>query len=188
MKATDNAINLIKNFEGLRLVSYKCVPTEKMWTIGYGHYGVEEHMTITKNQAEIYLIQDIAKAEKAVNKYYNRYFFNQNQFDALVSFAFNIGSIDQLTHIGKRTKDEIGDAIILYNKSGGVTLQGLVTRRRAEQMLYNLPFKDDRKTASQLAQEVIQGKWGNGEARRIRLESYGYDYKEVQKIVNSLLR
>ena len=48
MKISKNGINLIKRFEGLRLKAYKCVPTEEMYTIGYGHYGVEAGMKITK--------------------------------------------------------------------------------------------------------------------------------------------
>jgi lysozyme len=187
MKYSEQAVRMIKNFEGLRLTSYKCVPTEKKWTIGYGHYGVGENVTITESRANLYLMKDMIKAEKAVDKYDKDYSFNQNQYDALVSFAFNVGSIDKLTAKGTRTKDAIGEAITLYNKSGGKVIPGLVKRRKAEQMLYNTPIKGEVKSASQLAKEVIAGKWGNGEARRIKLESYGYNYKEVQRYVNIML-
>lgn len=187
MKYSINAVNMIKNFEGLRLMSYKPVPTEKLWTVGYGHYGVVENITITQRQADAFLTQDLVKAERAVNKYHNKYSFNQNQYDALISFAFNLGSIDQLTDRGKRTKEEIASAMILYNKAGLQTLKGLMVRRRAEQMLYNIPIKGEQKSASQLAKEVIAGKWGYGEVRKIRLQSAGYDYKEVQRFVNLML-
>lgn len=187
MKYSVRALNMIKGFEKLRLVSYKAVASEKLWTVGYGHYGVKEHVTITKKEAEEYLLKDICKAEKAVNRYNKKYSFNQNQYDALISFAFNVGSIKQLTRYGTRTKDEIGDAIILYIKSGGIILNGLIRRRNLEYHLYNTPINSVEKSASQLAKEVIAGKWGNGEERKINLEACGYDYKLIQKFVNILL-
>ena len=184
MTASIQAKTMIKNFESLKLKSYKCVPTERLYTIGYGHYGGGKGLTITGYHAEGFLLQVIEHAERAVNKYDAIYHFNQNQYDALVSFAFNIGSITQLTSSGKRTKDEIADSILLYVKSGGKTLKGLQKRRAAEHMLYTTPTAHESKTASQLAEEVIAGKWGNGPARKVRLEAFGYNYNEVQKAVN----
>lgn len=136
MKTSKQGLELIKKFEGLRLKSYKALPSEAKYTIGYGHYGVERDCTITEVEAENYLIRDIVRAENQVNKYASIYSFTQNQFDALVSFAYNVGSIKQLTHDGTRTRAQIGEAIILYNKAGGKVLKGLVTRRKAEQKLY----------------------------------------------------
>lgn len=188
------ALPMIKIFEGLRLASYKCHPSEKMYTIGYGHYGVKNYLTITEPEAEAYLIKDMCSAEKAVNKYQKIYNFNQNQYDALISFAFNLGSITQLTNKGKRTIEEISRAMVFYVKTGGVTLQGLVDRRKIEQTLFNTPVAVDKevavisKSASQLAKEVIAGKWGNGVERIERLEAAGYNYLEVQKYVNKLLK
>ena len=67
------------------------------------------------------------------------YHWNQNEFDALVSFAFNVGSIDQLTAKGTRTRAEIAEKLPAYNKSGGVVLNGLTRRRIAEQKLFRTP-------------------------------------------------
>lgn len=131
MKTSENGKNLIREFEGLRLTAYKDVNGIK--TIGYGHTGKNLPDKITKAQAESYLTSDITKAEKAVNKY--GYGYTQNQFDALVSFAFNIGNIDQLTANGTRTLDIVGEKIQLYVYSGGKKVQGLVNRRLKE---YNL--------------------------------------------------
>ena len=96
MKISEKGLELIKTFEGLRLSSYKALSAEKYYTIGYGHYGsdVSKDMIITESQAEELLKKDVEKFEDKVNKYSN-YSFNQNQFDALVSFAYNIGNIDQ---------------------------------------------------------------------------------------------
>ena len=138
MKTSKQGLELIKKFEGCKLTSYQ-LPGEAMYTIGYGHYGVKKGLTITQSQADDYLVKDLKTAENQVNKYVSIYSFNQNQFDALVSFAYNIGNIKQLTREGTRTKKEIGEAIILYNKSGGKVLKGLVARRTAEQRLYNTP-------------------------------------------------
>lgn len=137
MQISENGLNLIMQFEGCRLQSYK--DSVGVWTIGYGHTnGVKEGQVITKEQAKEFLKQDCYNAEKAVLKYDGKYHFNQNQFDALVSFAFNIGSIDQLTANGTRTVATISNKILLYNKAGGKTLAGLVERRKAEKRLFDL--------------------------------------------------
>lgn len=135
MKISKKGIDLIKQFEGCRLKAYKCpagVPT-----IGYGHTkNVKMGDVITQDEAYQLLLNDIVKYEDRVNKYNYKYKFTQNQFDALVSFAFNVGSIDQLTANGTRTLDIISEKILLYNKGGGKTLAGLVKRRKAEQKLF----------------------------------------------------
>ena len=137
-RISPNGLSLIKSFEGLRLKAYKPVKTEKYFTIGYGHYSadVSEGMIITPLQAEQILLRDVARFEREVNKYDPIYRWTQNEFDALVSFAFNIGSINQLTASGKRTKAEIADKILLYNKAGKKVLPGLVKRREMERALY----------------------------------------------------
>ena len=142
MKISEKGLELIKSFEGLRLTSYKAVSSEKYYTIGYGHYGsdVRKDMTITESQAEELLKKDVEKFENKVNKYSN-YNFNQNQFDALVSFAYNIGNIDQLTAKGTRTIEQISSHISLYVKAGGKTLAGLVKRREKEKELFDTPVE-----------------------------------------------
>ena len=142
MKISEKGLELIKTFEGLRLSAYKALSTEKYYTIGYGHYGsdVSKDMTITESQAEELKKKDIEKFEDKVNKYSN-YNFNQNQFDALVSFAYNIGNIDQLTAKGTRTIEQISSHISLYVKAGGKTLAGLVKRREKEKELFDTPIE-----------------------------------------------
>lgn len=138
MELTSEAIDLIKSFEGLRLTAYKAVPTEKYWTIGYGHYGpdVDPGMSISESIAEELLRGDLLQAESAVMKYMSRYAWTANEYGALVSFAYNVGNIDQLTAKGTRTKAEIASKMMLYNKSGGKTLAGLTRRREAERNLF----------------------------------------------------
>lgn len=186
MRTSQKGINLIKQFEGLRLESYKCDPSEKLYTIGYGHYGVAANLVITQEHADALLINDIRKYEIKVNKYLSTYHFNQNQFDALVSFAYNIGSIDQLTANGTRTISEISTKMLQYNKCSGKVLAGLTKRRKAEQKLFNTPVSE--KTLLTIAKEVIDGKWGNGEMRKKKLTEAGYDYATIQALVNELLK
>lgn len=76
---------------------------------------------------------------KKVNKYYDRYAWRQNEFDALVSFAFNVGSIDQLSANGTRSKKAIGEKIILYNKAGEKSLQGLQSVGKKSRSCFWLP-------------------------------------------------
>lgn len=188
---SQNGLNLIKSFEGCKLTAYKCLSTEKYYTIGYGHYGsdVKAGMKITKEQAEELLLDDCKKAIKNVNSFMGKYNFNQNQFDALVSFAFNVGSINQLTASGTRTLEQISSKIPAYNKSGGRVIVGLVKRRAKEKALFDTPTSTAiTKSNEELAKEVIAGKWGNGSARKIALTKAGYDYKAIQSLVNKLLK
>ena len=136
MRTTGQAgIKLITSFEGCRLTAYKC--PAGVWTIGYGHTrGVQQGQTITKAQAARLLAEDLERYEDNVNKYQDKYKWSQNEFDALVSFAYNVGSIDKLTAGGTRSRQEIADKMLLYNKAGGKVMAGLTRRRQAERELF----------------------------------------------------
>ena len=147
-------LGLIKSFEGCRLTAYKAVPTEKYYTIGWGHYGpdVTEGMKVTQAQADALLLQDVENSVSCVNN--AKYCpitasLNQNQFDALVSFTFNCGAGNLKTLCANRTAAQIASKIPAYNKAGGKVLAGLVRRRAAEQELFNtaVSSNDDIKTA-----------------------------------------
>lgn len=148
MKISDKGLAIIKKFEGCRLTAYKC--PAGVLTIGYGHTGsdVVSGMKITQAQAVELLKKDLAKFEKKVEKYNGVYDWNQNQFDAMVSFAYNIGSIDQLTAKGTRSIAEISKAILLYNKAAGKVLRGLTNRREAEKKLFDEPVSGKKAEAS----------------------------------------
>lgn len=143
MKISAKGLDLIKSFEGCHLEAYKC--PAGVWTIGYGHTkGVYQGMKITQSQAESFLREDCNRFENNVNSFASKYNWTQNEFDALVSFAFNIGSINKLTGTpsGTRTKQEISDMIRAYNKDAtGKVLAGLVRRRQAEYDLFNTGVK-----------------------------------------------
>lgn len=137
MTVSENGLQLIKSFEGLRLTAYRC-PAGK-WTIGYGHTkGVKKGMYISKEVATHFLIEDVQRVEPVINSYDGIYHWTQNEFDALVSFAFNCGTgnLKKLLKYGQRTKSQIADAILLYNKANGRVLRGLVRRRKAERELF----------------------------------------------------
>lgn len=145
MKISQRGIELIHSFEGCRLYAYKCLPSEEYFTIGWGHYGKDVRIgqRITQEQADALFLQDIVKYEDRVKKYDHIYHWNQNQYDALVSFCYNIGSIDQLTADGKRDIKTISEKILLYNKSGGSVIPGLVTRRQKEKALFDAPIAQE---------------------------------------------
>ena len=127
----EKGLNLIKKFEGCRLKSYRC--PAGVLTIGYGHTkGVKSGQVITQAQAEELLRKDIVNFCKKVDKYDKIYHFNENEYNALLSFVFNIGNLNQLTANGTRSKKVIGEKMKLYTKSGGKTLNGLVRRRNEE--------------------------------------------------------
>ncbi|MCD8333892.1 MAG: glycoside hydrolase family protein [Clostridiales bacterium] len=134
---------LIKQFEGCKLTAYK--DSVGVWTIGYGHTGkvdgksVCKGMTITQSKANSLLESDVAKFWGYANN--TSYVplaksMNENQRSALTSFAFNCGQSNLKTLCKDRTIAEIGEALLLYNKAGGMVLSGLTARRRAERKLY----------------------------------------------------
>ena len=134
----NKALKMIKKYEGLALRPY-CCPSGIL-TIGYGHTGndVKKGMVITKKQANELLKKDLVRFKKEVMKYDSVYHWNENEYQALLSFAYNIGSIHQLTANGTRTKEQISTAIPLYcSDSNGNKLLGLLKRRMEEQKLFN---------------------------------------------------
>lgn len=135
---------LIKQFEGCRLIAYQC--SAGVWTIGYGHTaGVYKGMKISQAQADAFLKQDIVKFEKYINNPSYVPFteqLNQNQFDALVSFAFNLGQGNVKKLCVGRNINQIPSAMQKYCKAAGRTLPGLQRRRKAEAALYNKKVED----------------------------------------------
>ena len=139
MKTSHKGIDLIKEFEGLRLKAYKC--PGGVWTIGYGHTaGVKPGMVISEAQAEEYLKADLIAFEKYLNSL--GLAINQNQFDALISFIYNVGTgnFSRSTLLRKVRANPQGNSIMdeflkwVYSK--GHVLPGLQRRRLAEMKLY----------------------------------------------------
>lgn len=140
MKTSKKGIDLIKSFEGCRLTAYKC--PAGVWTIGYGHTeGVKEGQSITQEKADLYLALDLEKYEGYVEA--TNLQLNQNQFDALVSFAYNCGYGNLKSLVKNRTLTQIAEAMLLYNKANGTVLSGLVRRRQAEHDLFVSEMNSD---------------------------------------------
>jgi len=142
-KYSSNGLNLTMQSEGLELKAYQ--DSVGVWTIGYGHTGsdVKRGLVITQPQAEILLAADVAWAVTAVNKAVTAP-INQNQFDAMVDFTFNLGAANFTTSTLLRllnAGDYAGAAaqFIRWNKAGGKVLAGLTKRRQAETTLFNTP-------------------------------------------------
>jgi lysozyme len=145
MNISQVCVNLIKSFEGLKLKAYKPVPTELYWTIGYGHYGsdVREHDVWTNQKAEDMLKQDLKSYAYSVTQNVEHE-INQNQFDALVSFCYNVGkeALRTSTLLKKINDGDITGASEEFEKwvhGGGKVLPGLVIRRKAEKALFLKP-------------------------------------------------
>jgi len=142
MKTGEKGLALIKHFEGLRLRAYQC--SADVWTIGYGHTaGVRPGDVITPEQADAFLRGDVADAERAVGRFV-RVPLTQCQFDALVSFTFNLGSGNLRTSTLLRllnAGDYPGAAgqLLRWVNAGGKRLPGLVRRREAEKALFDTP-------------------------------------------------
>lgn len=140
MKISQKGINLIKTFEGLSLKAYK--DSVGVVTIGYGSTGPHVSMgqIITEVQAEALLKSDIARFERGVSDLVTAP-LNQNQFDALVSFSFNLGlgNLKSSTLLRKlNSLDYQGAAkeFERWNRAGNKVLAGLTRRRKAEKELF----------------------------------------------------
>lgn len=150
MHISDEGMELLKKFEGCRLTAYKAVATETYYTIGYGHYGpdVKKDMIITQEEADALFREDLKTFDGYVNDFLkkNQITLNQKQFDALVSFTYNLGPgwMTRTTTIGtylkkgisNYTNQQIVDALIMWNTSGGVVLKALTMRRWIEAVYF----------------------------------------------------
>lgn len=140
MQTSDAGIALIQEFEGIRLTAYLC--PAKVWTIGYGHTSaagspkVTPGMKISRAKATEILKSDLAVFERGVSGLV-KVELEQNQFDVLVSFAFNCGlgalrKSTLLKRVNAGRLDAVPAELMKWTKGGGKVLPGLVRRRRAE--------------------------------------------------------
>ena len=151
MKISSKGKDLIISFEGIRLSAYKC--PAGVWTIGVGSTQppVKAGQKLTKSQAMARFDKDLVQFENGIDSMV-KVPLKQNQFDALVSFAFNVG----LGALGKSTLlkklnagqyDAVPAELMKWTKAGGKELPGLVRRRRAEAALWR--GVDDNKAIKQ---------------------------------------
>ena len=130
---------LIKKFEGCELKAYQC--SAGVWTIGYGHTkDVVEGMEITQEQAEQMLVDELHEYESYINKYVT-VALSQNQFDALVSWVYNLGPANltastMLKVLNSGEYEDVPAQMKRWNKAGGKVLEGLIRRREAEACLF----------------------------------------------------
>lgn len=154
MKVNQAGIDLIKEFEGFRSQAYQ--DSVGVWTIGYGTTGragvgidPKHGMVISRKEAELYL-------ERAVNKFAAqvegllRQPYNENEFAAMVSLAYNIGpgafsTSSVLRYFNQGNKAKAADSFRLWNKAGGKVLNGLVRRREAERKLFLEPVEETKR-------------------------------------------
>ena len=140
MVPSENAYQLIKSFEGLRCKAYKPLPTEKYYTIGYGHCAadVKKNQYVTIRQAEQLLKEDVEKYASRLNEFT---WMEQNQYDAVVSLIYNIGWYsfrhNMIWHVFKNcyqttTLLDCARRMTLYVRAGGKVILGLKRRRCME--------------------------------------------------------
>lgn len=140
MKTSEKGLKLIMKHEGFRAKAYRCLAG--VWTIGYGHTGAEVKpgMKITKEEAIEWLRSDVQVAEAAINK--EQLNLRQHQFDALVSFVFNVGTGNfQSSTLLRKIRENpdaptIRKAFLQWKTVKGFVVLGLLRRRQEEADLY----------------------------------------------------
>jgi lysozyme len=143
MDISENGLNFIKQFEGYRDAAYQ--DSVGVWTIGYGStitngVHVQEGDTCTDDQAMGYLHADVAKFVDGINDLLQTD-VNQNQFDAMVSFTYNVGlgnftNSSLLRKVNEGDFDGAADEFLKWNHAGGRVIEGLTRRREAERALF----------------------------------------------------
>jgi lysozyme len=157
VKVSDAAIRMIKHHEGVRLRPYRCPAL--LWTVGVGHVIDPSHTAVkyeerralpipdgwdrqlTMGEVDAILAQDLARFERGVARLCPAASNSQSQFDALVSFAFNVG-LGNLQRSSIRMRYNRGDvegaadAFLMWTKAAGRVLPGLVKRRQDERAMF----------------------------------------------------
>ena len=140
MSYLDAAAKIIRDFEGEKLLAYKC--PAGIWTIGFGHTGpdVKPNMRITSSDAVRLLYDDMLEADKAIDELVEVP-LSENQRAALLSFIFNVGrnafrGSTMLKLLNRGDYVAASSQFPRWNKAGGVVLPGLVKRRSAERKLF----------------------------------------------------
>lgn len=145
MKTSQQGLELIKHYEGLRLNPYRC--PAGLWTVGYGHLigngsvlPDSWNRTFSVAEANALLVTDVIRFERGVTRYCPVK-LSQGLFDCLVSFSFNLG-LGTLQRSSLRQKINRGDiegakeVLLKYNKAGGIISRGLTLRRVSESKLF----------------------------------------------------
>src|ERR1700691_4811721 len=147
-----NGLSLTEQFEGCELTAYQ--DQVGVWTIGYGHTGpdVVSGLTITQQQAQDFLAQDVGSAAACVNNSVTLQ-LSQDEFDALVDFVFNLGvgafqSSTLLIDLNSGNTTAAATQFDLWDHAGGAVVAGLLRRRQAETALFET---DTSSTATQTA-------------------------------------
>jgi lysozyme len=140
-KINDAGLALIKEFEGCRLNAYRDIVG--VLTIGYGHTGqdVWTNQVITEAKAEALLIKDLEKFENGVQDLLQVSAITNNQFSALVCFAYNLGlgNLEKSTLlklVNERKFQEAAEQFLVWDRAGGEVVPGLLRRRQAERALF----------------------------------------------------
>lgn len=140
MKVSENGVALVAKFEGCQLAAYKC--PAGVWTIGYGHTeNVKKGDTLPSQDAAMDLLKkDLKRYADYVNQriadHRISFSVNQNQFDTLTSFTYNLGPGCLDTLVAGRNAKTVAAKMLLYNKAAGKVLNGLKRRREAERKLF----------------------------------------------------
>jgi len=159
MRLSIKGLELIKKFEGLRLTSYLC--SANVPTVGYGHTGpdVKLNMRITEEEAEKYLLRDVESSEQCVSSFVKAK-INQNEYDALVSFTFNVGptafvnsTLLKLLNGGADKKVIASEFLRWVKGEANKEIPGLVRRREQERKLFLEKIKHPLLSKSILAKQ-----------------------------------
>ena len=193
MKIDKYGEKLIKNFESCKLTAYKADKSEKYYTIGWGHYGVDvkKDMKISKETADKLFRNDIKYFESCVNSSV-KVKITQSMFNALVSFTYNVGhgnlkKSSLLKYVNKKQFKKASNEFNKWNKCGGKVLKGLVKRRELERIEFlRNGINTSVKVSSNFKIPSLKGYKGISLVEGLKKYNYKYDFTYRAKIYKAL--
>lgn len=164
MSILNTALELIKHFEGFRAEAYR-LPGEEGWTVGFGRYGAKYGEVTTKEKEEAWVIRRINATKKQIA----HLGFNKNQLEAVVSFIYNVGlgAFNSSTFLKRFQANDpkASEELLRWTKdSRGISLEGLMRRRKAEKALFDKPVENTPDTSTrQTIDLVLAAKYTTGD-------------------------
>lgn len=180
-------VEKVGDFEGFSPTPYKC--PAGVWTIGYGRTaGVNANTPATTKENEIlFLNLELSGLTEYITNEYPALCLLEHQIWALSSFTYNCGRGNLKKLMAGRTRNEIGNAILLYNKAGGKVLPGLIRRRKWEHELYVGKYSSVEEVIQSVIGYKIDGRWWAFAGRTMTIDGVDHAFMAELKNVDGVI-
>lgn len=181
-------VERVGDFEGFSPTPYKC--PAGVWTIGFGRTdGVNANTPEVKKDDELmYLDRELNRLSDYIYETYMSLGLLEYQIWALSSFTYNCGKGNLKKLVDGRNKNQIGDALLLYNKANGKTLQGLIRRRQWEHDLYIAKFSSQLVSRKSVIGYKIDGRWWTFANKTLNINGVDSAFMAEIKVIDGVIK